>query len=104
MTAPVWCTRDAARRLARIEVHLQPNARSTGVAGEHGQALKIRVAAPPLDQRANAMLLQFLAEKLGVAGSRLRIVRGEKSRSKLVEIAEADDRLIERIARLSAAQ
>lgn len=91
-----WLRFDARRNALCIEVHLQPNARSTEVAGLHGSALKIRVAAPPLDQRANEALIEFLAERLGVAQSRVRIARGAKSRSKIVEVGEPDDETMRR--------
>jgi len=97
-----WYRLDARRNALCIEVHLQPNARSTQVAGLHGTALKIRVAAPPLDQRANAALIEFLADRLGVAPSRMRIARGAKGRSKLVEVGEPDDFVLRRLQALLA--
>jgi uncharacterized protein (TIGR00251 family) len=100
MSAPAWLKCDATAGTARIEIHLQPNARLTGVAGEHGQALKIRVAAPPTEQRANEMLRRFLAGNLQVAVGRIRILRGEKSRTKTVQIDHADAALLARIERL----
>jgi uncharacterized protein (TIGR00251 family) len=65
---------------------VQPNARTTEVAGTHGEALKVRVAAPPLDHRANQLLVDFLGKTLGVPGGRVRISRGARSRSKLIEV------------------
>jgi uncharacterized protein YggU (UPF0235/DUF167 family) len=53
----------------------------------HGDALKIRVAGPPQDQRANRILVDFIAEKLGVPVSRVRLARGARSRDKLVEVS-----------------
>lgn len=94
MQSPVWCRVDPDRRFVRLTVHLQPGAKSTGCAGLHGEALKIRVAAPPTEQRANRMLLQFLGESLRIAANRMRIVRGEKSRDKVIEIDTVDDALI----------
>ncbi len=83
---PAWYRFDPDRNILCIEVRVQPNARSTGFAGRHGDALKIRVAAPPLDSRANALLIDFIAEKLDVPGSRVSISRGQKSRSKVVTV------------------
>lgn len=91
---PSWCRVDPNRQYVRLSVHLQPGAKTTGCAGSHGEALKIRVAAPATEQRANRMLLQFLSESLCIAANRLRIVRGEKSRDKVIEIAAPDDALI----------
>ena len=82
-----WYRFDADRNVLCINLYVQPNARSTEVAGTHGEALKVRVAAPPLDDRANQLLIDFLGKTLGVPGSRIRISRGGRSRRKLVEIA-----------------
>jgi len=74
----------------RIQIHLQPRAARTELAGLHGDALKIRIAAPPVDGAANEVLRQFLARRLAVPIAAVRIVHGETSRRKLVEIAGVD--------------
>ena len=51
----------------RISVYVQPRASKTEVAGMHGDAWKIRVAAPPVDNAANAELIEFIALKLDIA-------------------------------------
>jgi uncharacterized protein (TIGR00251 family) len=56
------------------------------VAGVHGAALKVRLHAPPVDGAANEELVKFLARSLGVARRAVRIVAGQTSRSKVVEI------------------
>jgi uncharacterized protein (TIGR00251 family) len=56
------------------------------LAGVHGTALKVRLHAPPVDGAANEELVKFLAESLGVARRAVRIVSGQTSRSKVVEI------------------
>lgn len=56
------------------------------MAGKHGAAIRIRVAAPPVDGAANEALVQFLALRLGMARSAVNIVRGQSSRSKTVTI------------------
>ena len=83
---PAWYRIDADRNVLCIAVHVQPNARSTEIAGKHGEAIKIRVAAPPLDSRANRLLIDFIAEKLGVPSNRVSLRRGAKSRRKLIEV------------------
>jgi hypothetical protein len=60
----------------------------------HGGALKVRLAAPPLDGRANALLIDFFKEKLGVPANRISIVRGHRSRDKLVEVCGASEAAI----------
>jgi uncharacterized protein len=69
-----------------LSVHAQPGAKRTEVAGLHGDALKIRVAAPALEDRANAALIEFIAERLGVARRDVSLVGGAKSREKRFEI------------------
>jgi hypothetical protein len=80
------CRLDRDRNVLCINLYVQPNARTTEVAGRHGEALKVRVAAPPSDARANQLLIDFLGKNLGVPGSRVRIRRGERSRWKLIEV------------------
>jgi uncharacterized protein (TIGR00251 family) len=82
-----WHRFEAHRNVLCIDVYVQPNARRTEVVGRHDESLKVRVAAPPLDQRANALLLEFLQEKLKVPAVRIAIKRGASGRRKLVEIA-----------------
>lgn len=71
---------------ARINVYVQPRASKTAVAGMHDGAVKIRLAAPPVDGAANAALVEFVADQLGVAKSRVRITAGLASRRKTVEV------------------
>jgi uncharacterized protein len=82
----------------QLQLHVQPGASRTGIAGLHGDALKVRVAAPPTDGRANRELLDYLAELLGVARARIALVKGESGRRKIVtvqgiELPEASSRL-----------
>ena len=70
-----------------LTLHVQPGASRTEVAGLHGDALKIRLAAPAVDGRANAALVRYLAECFGVAARAVVIERGETSRRKVVRIA-----------------
>jgi uncharacterized protein (TIGR00251 family) len=71
---------------AILILHIQPGARRSEIAGVHGEALKIRLAAPPVDGKANAALLEFLATALATAKSRLTLVAGQSSRSKRVAV------------------
>ncbi len=70
----------------RIQVHVQPRASRTEVVGLHGDALKIRLAAPPVDGAANQALIEFLADKLGVPRRNVRLVAGVSARRKVVEV------------------
>ena len=82
---PVWARRDGAGWL--LDLHVQPGAKATAAAGEHGGRLKLKIAAPPVDNKANAHLLAWLAAQLGVPKSAVRLVRGETSRQKTVAVS-----------------
>jgi uncharacterized protein len=69
-----------------LTLHVQPGAKRTEVAGTHGDALRIRLAAPPVDGKANAELLRFLAAAFDVPRRAVTLLRGEASRQKLVRI------------------
>ena len=83
--ARAWCHPDADGWLLAIRV--QPNASVSAVVGEHGEQPKVRLAAPPVDGRANDELVRFLARALGVPRASVSVVRGQASRSKTVRIA-----------------
>ncbi len=85
---PVWARRDGDAWL--LDLHVQPGARTTGIAGVHGGRLKLKIAAPPVDNKANEHLLAWLAAVLGVAKSTLHLVRGETSRQKTVAVRGVD--------------
>lgn len=69
-----------------LDCHLQPRSSADELVGDHGDALKIRITAPPVDGKANAHLVQFLAKSFGVSKSRVSIEKGELGRSKRVRI------------------
>jgi hypothetical protein len=70
-----------------LAVHAQPGAKRSEVAGLHGDALKIRVAAPPAEGRANEELTSFLAGALGVPKKSVTVVRGATSRRKTILVS-----------------
>jgi hypothetical protein len=72
--------------VAAIVVHAVPRAKVTEVMGRHGDAVRIRVAAPPVDGAANAEVVRFLAERLRVPRSAVTIARGHTGRRKTVAI------------------
>jgi uncharacterized protein (TIGR00251 family) len=74
---------------ALLRIHAVPNARKTALAGRHGDAWKVKVAAPPEDGRANAALAAFLAATLGTGRASIRLVRGDSSRSKVFAVEGA---------------
>jgi uncharacterized protein (TIGR00251 family) len=87
--------------MATLIIRVQPRAKQSEVVGRHGDAIKIRLAAPPVDGAANDELIRFLAEQLGVPRSAVTIVSGAAARTKRVDIASVDAKRAE--ARLLAA-
>jgi uncharacterized protein (TIGR00251 family) len=73
-----------------LAVHAQPGAGRTQVVGRHGDAVKIRVAAPPEAGRANEALVALLAERLGVPAKAVTLASGASSRSKRFRIEGVD--------------
>ena len=76
-----------------VAVHVQPGAGRTALVGRHGDALKLRVAAPPVDNRANEAVAALLAELLGVKAQSVTLVAGERTRVKRFRVRgiETDD-------------
>jgi len=72
--------------VATITVHVVPRARRTEVAGRHGDAIKIKLAAPPVQGAANAELVRFIAERLRVPRDAVTIRGGAAGRRKTVAI------------------
>ena len=80
------CLRATASGACRLDLSVAPNARKTAVAGLHGDALRIRLAAQPVDGAANEALLRWLSGQLGLARSQLRLLQGASARRKCVAI------------------
>jgi len=81
-----WYRRSDAGWL--IRVHVQPGAKRSAAAGLHGEALKLRIAAPPVEGKANAALAAFIADALGLPRRAVSVVKGGSSREKLVLVAD----------------
>lgn len=86
MPAPSWYRMDAFGERLTLTLHVQPGARVTSVAGLHGGALKIKVAAPPVEGKANAALASFLAKAFNVPLRQVTVKLGSQGRHKVVEI------------------
>ena len=72
-----------------LTVHVQPRAARDEVTGRRGEALHLRLTAPPVGGAANAACLTLLAQLLAVPKARLRLVAGPRSRTKVIRISEA---------------
>jgi uncharacterized protein (TIGR00251 family) len=81
-----WPCLSAHGARARLELSVAPNAKRTAADGLHDGALRVRLAAPPVDGKANDALLRWLADELGVPRRALELVRGASARRKAVEI------------------
>lgn len=69
-----------------IDVRVQPGAKVSRVVGMHGDAVKIAVAAPPVDGKANTALITFLANLFRIRSAQVELLRGETSRAKAVRL------------------
>jgi uncharacterized protein (TIGR00251 family) len=78
-----------------LRVHTQPGAGKSAVVGRHGGALKVKVAAPPVDGRANAAVAELLARTLGVKVGDVELVSGQASRSKRFRLVGVTPELVD---------
>lgn len=88
MTAQ-WCRFDSATARLTLYIHARPNARVTAAAGLYGDALKVHIAAPASDDKANAALIVWLAAALGLPRSAIRLKSGMTARRKVIEVQPA---------------
>lgn len=88
LALPVWARARPDGRIV-LTLHVQPGARTTGPAGRHGEALKLKIAAPAADNKANEALTGFLQRSLGIPRAGIRIAHGASSRQKVIEITAA---------------
>ena len=85
----------------RVRLRVSPGANSAHVVGRHGEAWKVRVAAPPEGGRANEAVVRLLAETLSLSRDAVTLVSGHGARDKIVQLTGIDPTQIER--RLSSA-
>ncbi|WP_462320205.1 DUF167 domain-containing protein [Halochromatium sp.] len=89
MTTANWYRWDGNDLLLRLRI--QPRAGRTAFAEPFGDALKVKLKAPPVDGRANAELLRFIAERFGVSRSAVELVSGQQSRTKQLRVKSPRD-------------
>jgi len=81
--------------VSTIRVHILPNAKVDKVVGDHGDAIKIKLRAPAMEGKANAALIRFLAAQLGILPRQIALMRGQKSRDKLIRIKGLSEREVQ---------
>lgn len=82
----IWWRLDTEKQRLILTLYLQPGAKRTEAVGLHGDALKIRLAAAPIEGAANAALVEYLADIFGVPRRQVMLKQGSRSRRKIVEI------------------
>lgn len=80
-----------------IQLWVQPKASKTEVVGPYKDAIKIRVASPPVEGKANEEVIRFLSKQLKVPKSQIQIIKGLSSRNKLVEIVGVDPAQVQEV-------
>ena len=80
--------------MATVRIHIVPNAKVDKVVGGHGGAIKIKLRAPAVERKANTALITFLAERLKVPKLKIILLRGQKSRDKLLRIDGLSEQLV----------
>jgi hypothetical protein len=83
---------------------VQPRASRNEIVGLHGDALKVRLQAPPVDDAANEALVELIATALGVPRGAVRIVAGARTRSKVVEVVGASPEQVAQLATKSSSR
>lgn len=82
--------------MGRFYVRVQPRARGNEIAGREGEAIKVRLTAPPVEGKANRALVDYLAGRLGVSKSAVAIVTGQGARNKLIDVEGLSEEEISR--------
>ncbi len=89
---------ELTREGIRLQVHLQPGAKADRIAGLHGDAVKISLNAPPVDGKANAAAVKFIAQKLDLPARQVTLTAGQVSRDKRFLITTANpDQIISKL-------
>ncbi len=94
-----WYRYDPAARRVTLTLHIQPNARVSAAAGLHGDALKVKIAAPAVDDKANRALIDFLHQWFKLRILDITIKQGMRGRRKVVELNGAGPAVMAIIAK-----
>ena len=92
---PPWLKEESAKTNTYVlALYCQPGAKKTEIQGEHDGRLKIRLAAPPVEGKANDTLILWLSKSLGVNRSAIELLAGDLSRLKRVKISGVESQVI----------
>ena len=84
---PPWLKLTKVDKTFILSIYVQPQAKTTAIAGEFNGMLKIKVAAPPVDGAANEAVTDWIAQKLGIRSHDIQLIRGQTSRIKVFEVS-----------------
>lgn len=82
--------------MSRITVRVIPNASRSEIVGREGTTWKIRLAAPPVDGKANEALIRFVADALDLAPSEIDIIKGHSSKTKILSVPMVEEDIVDR--------
>lgn len=94
LNLPIWLKEDASTNSYILALYCQPGAKKTEVQGEHDGRLKIRLAAPPVEGKANDALVLWLSKQLHINRSSIELLAGDLSRLKRVRVGGVSPELI----------
>ena len=77
--------------MKELRVYIQPNAHKSEIVGFHNGELKLKICSPPVDGKANKEVIKFLSKLFGIAKSKVLLLKGEKSRHKVIGLPEEID-------------
>jgi uncharacterized protein (TIGR00251 family) len=83
---PDWLKISDQKNQVLLKVYVQPGAKVEGIAGEHMGHLKIKISSPPVDGAANEAITKFIAQKLGIRASFVRLLSGKTARQKVISV------------------
>ncbi len=74
-----------------LKIKVEPSSSQSGIVGPYGDALKVKLTAPPVEGKANKELIELLAKELGIRKKDIEITSGQSSKNKTVKISNAND-------------
>lgn len=86
--------------IVEVKVKVIPGARENGAVGFEGDILKVKLTAPPIEGKANKALVELLARLVGIRKGNVEIVKGLKSRQKLIRLTDVDEDVLRKFPRL----